>query len=262
MGKKSLRTIFNKSPLDGGSKRDSLNKRLSTPVKPLSEQKRTVTAQQWKFIQELVTGDGRVTMAQAAMAAGYSESAASDKAYELTDPRKNPHVVAAIQQYRRDLAERYGTTFDRHMRDMQIIRDKALEAGNYSAAVQAEYRRGQALGTIYVERKEIRHGTIDSMSAEEVRRKLEEIKLMYGDPSQVIDVTPTAHELIEQDKMDKVDDEDVEDSAEETSDEKNDNEAMEQKSKEGLRIIEEMREKQKIASAEDRAKRGRIKNCP
>jgi PDZ domain-containing secreted protein len=104
------------------------------------------------------------------------------------------------------------------------------------------------------------------MSAEEVRRKLEEIKLMYGDPSQLIDVTPTAHELIEQDKMDKVDDEDVEDSAEdsaeESSEENNDNEAMEQKNKEGLRIIEEMREKQKIASAEDRAKRGRIKNCP
>jgi phage terminase small subunit len=267
MAKKTpLKQIFNKSPWDVGSKRDSLNKRLNTPVKPLSEQKKTVTPQQWTFIQELVCGDGKMTMAQAAIAAGYSEAGATDKAYELTDPRKSPHVVAAIQQYRRDLAERYGTTFDRHMRDMQIIRDKALEAGNYSAAVQAEYRRGQALGTIYVERKEIRHGTIDSMSAEEVRRKLEEIKLMYGDPSQVIDVTPTAHELIEQDKMDEIDDEDVEesaeDSAEETSDEKNDNEAMEQKSKEGLRIIEEMREKQKAASAEDREKRGRIKNCP
>jgi len=39
-----------------------------------------------------------------------------------------------------------------------------------------------ALGTIYVERKEIRHGTIDSMSKEEVERKLEEIKRLYGGP--------------------------------------------------------------------------------
>ena len=68
------------------------------------------------------------------------------------------------------------------MRDLQMIRDKALEAGAYAAAVQAEYRRGQALGTIYVDRKEIRHGTIDSMSKEEVERKLNELKALYGGP--------------------------------------------------------------------------------
>jgi hypothetical protein len=68
------------------------------------------------------------------------------------------------------------------MRDLQIIRDKALDAGAFAAAVQAEYRRGQALGTIYVERKEIRHGTIDSMSKEEVQRKLDELKKLYGGP--------------------------------------------------------------------------------
>jgi hypothetical protein len=68
------------------------------------------------------------------------------------------------------------------MRDLQTIRDKALDAGAFAAAVQAEYRRGQALGTIYVERKEIRHGTIDSMSKEEVQRKLDELKKLYGGP--------------------------------------------------------------------------------
>jgi hypothetical protein len=68
------------------------------------------------------------------------------------------------------------------MRDLQTIRDKAIEAGAWSAAVQAEYRRGQALGTIYVDRKEVRIGTIDSMSKEEVMKKLEEIKKIYGGP--------------------------------------------------------------------------------
>jgi hypothetical protein len=80
------------------------------------------------------------------------------------------------------LAAKYGTTFERHMRDMQTIRDAALAAGAYGAAVQAEYRRGQALGTIYIDRKEIRHGTIDQMSKEEVEKKLEEIKRLYGGP--------------------------------------------------------------------------------
>jgi hypothetical protein len=77
------------------------------------------------------------------------------------------------------------------MKDLQLIRDKALEAGAYGAAVAAEYRRGQALGTIYVERKEIRVGTIDSMSKEEVMRKLGELKLIYGAPPQnIIDMKP------------------------------------------------------------------------
>jgi hypothetical protein len=46
--------------------------------------------------------------------------------------------VAAIQQYRKDLAEKYGTSLDRHLRDLQNIRDAALDAGNYGAAVTAE----------------------------------------------------------------------------------------------------------------------------
>jgi phage terminase small subunit len=121
-------------------------------------------------------------MKEAAIKAGYKPSSASVMAWKLTNPDINPHVVAAIQAYRADLASKYNTSYERHMRDLQIIRDKALDAGAFAAAVQAEYRRGQALGTIYVERKEIRHGTIDSMSKEEVQRKLDELKKLYGGP--------------------------------------------------------------------------------
>ena len=155
-----MATLFNQSPV----RRNKLNERLKAPVAPLEDQTRPVTAQQWKFIQELVDGDGQVTLTQAALAAGYSKGSAAAMGYNLTSAKLNPHIVAAIQRYRQDVAEKYGTTIERHMRDLQNIRDKALEAGNYSAAVQAEYRRGQALGTIYVERKEIRHGTIDTMT--------------------------------------------------------------------------------------------------
>jgi hypothetical protein len=88
------------------------------------------------------------------------------------------------------------------MRDLQLIRDKALEAGAFGAAVQAEYRRGQALGTIYVERKEIRHGSIDSMSKEEVERKLAEIKRLYGGtPQAILDVeSKTIEESVEKEQ--------------------------------------------------------------
>jgi hypothetical protein len=121
-------------------------------------------------------------------------------AWKLTNPAQYPHVVSAIQAYRAELNSKYGTNYDRHMRDLQLIRDKALEAGAYGAAVQAEYRRGQALGTIYVDRKEIRHGSIDSMSKEEVERKLAEIKKIYGAsiPAEIVEVkTMTVRESVE-----------------------------------------------------------------
>ncbi len=191
---KRMRDLFNTSPVKPDKKKRALEERLNTVVDPLEKHRRALTPQEWKFVLALVDGEGKQTLKQAAIEAGYPAATANKIAHELTDPRTNPQVVAAIQQYRQDVAERYGTNVERHLRDLQIIRDKALEAGNYGAAVAAEYRRGQALGTIYVDRKEIRHGTIDSMSVDEVRRKLEEIKALYGGPPPVsiIDVTPDA----------------------------------------------------------------------
>ena len=161
---------------------DKARKRMSTEVAPLRKQRRTMNAKEWKFVTELVSGDGRVTMKEAAIRAGYKPSSASVMAWKLTNPEINPHVVAGIQAYRGELNSKYNTSYERHMRDLQIIRDKALEAGAFAAAVQAEYRRGQALGSIYVDRKEIRTGTIDSMSKEEVQKKLDELKRLYGGP--------------------------------------------------------------------------------
>lgn len=187
---KRMKELFNNVPVKS-AKMDKMEERLAQPVKPLKEQENAVSPQQWKFVQELVAGDGSVTLREAAIRAGYPEKNAQAQANKLTNPKYYPQVVAAIQEYRRELSAKYVTNFDRHMRDLQIIRDAALDAGNYSAAVAAEYRRGQALGTIYIDRKEIRHGTIDSMSKDEVRRKLEEIKALYGAPPQsLIDVTP------------------------------------------------------------------------
>lgn len=160
--------------------------RVTAPVKP--HKPKVLSAQEWKFVEEFCAGDGHVTLKEAALRAGYSEAWAKNRARELTDPEICPHIVAAIQERRRELGEKYGTTFERHMRDLQVIRDQALAAGAYGAAVQAEFRRGQALGTIYIDRKEIRHGTIDSMSKEDVQRKLEEIKRLYGGVVDVVDL--------------------------------------------------------------------------
>lgn len=182
MGK---RDVYNVPPIRG----NKLITRTNATVKPLKQYK-SLNSKEWKFVQELVAGDGHVTMKEAAIRAGYKETSASAMAWKLSNPEINPHVVSAIQAYRAELNSKYGTNYDRHMRDLQLIRDKALEAGAFGAAVQAEYRRGQALGTIYVDRKEIRHGSIDSMSKEEVERKLAEIRKIYGAsiPQEIVEV--------------------------------------------------------------------------
>jgi phage terminase small subunit len=156
--------------------------------RPKSTKASPLTRRQELFVKELVSKDGQITMREAAINAGYPVSSAHTRAYELTNQHITPHVVAAIQAYRQELDEKFGVNYQRHLRDLQTIRDMALTNGAYSAAVQAEYRRGQAQGDIYVNRSEVRHGSIDAMSLDEVRRALKEIKNNYAPVT--IDITP------------------------------------------------------------------------
>lgn len=151
-----------------------------------------LTAKEHAFAELWLASAGTRMLRDIAIEAGYSANSASAIATRLTDPGHSPHVVNYIQRRQKELSVKYGTTLEKHMQDLMFIRDKAIEAGAWSAAVQAEYRRGQALGTIYVDRKEIRHGTIDSMSKEEVQRKLEELRKTYRQSPQVIDVEDVA----------------------------------------------------------------------
>jgi len=179
----------------GGLGQDPLLAERIASMPARSRPLKMLTPVQTKFIHEIVAGEGKLTQKEAAIRAGVPKEKAIQTASAWL---QLPAVLIGIQQFRAQLAEKYGTNFDRHMRDMQIIRDKALEAGNYGAAVQAEYRRGQALGTIYIDRKEIRHGTIDTMSKEEVMRKLQSIKTMYLTGAQGIEDIETKEQLEEQ----------------------------------------------------------------
>jgi phage terminase small subunit len=148
---------------------------------------RKLTRRQEKFVKELVSNDGLITMREAAVRAGYPAASAHTRAYELTSPKHCPHVVAEITRYRDELDEMYAVGYKKHVRDLQKIRDIALENGAYSAAVQAEYRRGQAQGDIYVSKSEIRTGSIDQMSREDVERELERIRESF---EPILDITP------------------------------------------------------------------------
>ena len=173
-----------------------LSKSVPVPVvkkkrgqgRPKATAQQPLTRKQELFVKEMVSNDGMITLREAAINTGYQASSAHTRAYELTNPHICPHVVAAIKSYQAELDAKYGVTFERHLRDLKDIRDAALQNGAYSAAVQAEFRRGQAHGDIYVNKSEVRHGSIDSMSKEEVMRALSEIKETYAPVT--IDITP------------------------------------------------------------------------
>ena len=118
------------------------------------------------------------------MDAGYAETSAAVRASELTNPQKYPLVVRYIQELQGELDKKYEVTFGRHVRELAKIRDKALDKGNLTAAVSAEVQRGRAAG-LYVERKEVRTGTLESLSEIEIKNR---IKKLLGDYKPLLEV--------------------------------------------------------------------------
>jgi phage terminase small subunit len=156
---------------------------------------RKLTRRQEKFVKELVANDGLITLREAAIRAGYPPRSAHSRAWELTNNNISPHVVSEIARYREELDEQYGVTYKRHIKDMHRLREICIQQGALSAAVQAEKNRGLAEG-LYVSKSEIRTGSIDQMSREDVERELEKIRAGF---EQIIDVTPEAVEVEEPD---------------------------------------------------------------
>jgi len=122
---------------------------------------------QQKFVQMYVYQD--LTNTECAHRAGYSHP--TEVATQLLRHPKFAHVQAKIRQLQEGEQKKYEITFERVARDLQEIRDRAVEDGKYSAAVQAELGRAKLAG-LMVEKKEIKHGRIDQMDRDEVEARL------------------------------------------------------------------------------------------
>ena len=85
-------------------------------------------------------------------------------------------MVAAIVKRRAEIEKTHEVKLQKHVQELARLREKALVEKSFSAAVNAERLRGQAAG-LYIDRKEIRTGSIDSMSREEVLKSLKELGL-------------------------------------------------------------------------------------
>ena len=151
-----------------------------------------LTPKQMKFVDIFIEKGHMQSAKQCALDAGYAESTATVTASALQNPIYYPHVVEEIERRRAELARRYSISYKSHIQKLAELRDSAERAGNYTGAIAAEKYRGMAAG-LYVDRKEVMHGTIDSMSVGEVEEKLNELRKKLSIPGD--------YEIIDEDAL-------------------------------------------------------------
>tara|TARA_Y100001937_G_scaffold71109_1_gene96786 strand:+ start:57 stop:650 length:594 start_codon:yes stop_codon:yes gene_type:complete len=133
-----------------------------------------LTDKQRVFVKIYAENEGRLTPTECARQAGYAEDRANTTASELLNGKRFPKVVEAVLARRAEIQKTHEVKLDKHVQELARLREKSLAEKSYSAAVNAERLRGQAAG-LYIDRKEIRTGSIDSMSREDVLKALQEL---------------------------------------------------------------------------------------
>ena len=161
---------------------------LNNPKRSLPERhkEKPFTKKQQAFIQHYVYHD--LTNTEAAHRAGYSNP--RQIAYLLLHDPRYMNLQMKIRELQEAQQKKYEITFEKVARDLQMIRDAAVEDGSYGAAVTAELGRAKLAG-LMVEKKEIKHGRIDQMDRSEVEARLNALldknQLMPGLRAAVVD---------------------------------------------------------------------------
>ena len=163
--------------------------------------KQQLTAKQEKFAQLFVHHD--LTKKECALRAGY-KSPRSTASILLHQPEYK-HVQDRIAELTEAKQLKYGITFEKVSRDLQMIWDAALEDGAYGPAVQAEMGRAKLAG-LMIEKKEIKTGKIDQMDREEVEARLRSLLDKHE-----LAATQSAPEVVEGEVVEEWDEEEWED---------------------------------------------------
>tara|TARA_S200002703_G_scaffold129921_1_gene117105 strand:+ start:1660 stop:2235 length:576 start_codon:yes stop_codon:yes gene_type:complete len=159
---------------------------------------RKLTQRQREFARHYV--EGIYSNAECARKAGYASNSAASIAGHLLAGKKFPHLVDYIQELREERERRYGVTVVGQLKRLHELSAGAEEAGQFSAAINAEKIRS-ALGGLTVDRRENIH-QLDDLSREEITARLSQLRQQYpqafieGEYTEVTDAD-TGGELLE-----------------------------------------------------------------
>jgi Txe/YoeB family toxin of Txe-Axe toxin-antitoxin module len=141
--------------------------------------KRPLTDMQKEFVRLYVESDGQLSKTECARLAGYEANSAYQRAYELTNPKIYPNVVAEIGRYKQEYSEKYNITFDNHKQILAKIRDKALEKEMFGVAGRMEELRGKLMGYYVDKSMSINKNSLDNLSEEELNNRMKQILEEY-----------------------------------------------------------------------------------
>ena len=136
---------------------------------------RPLTDMQKEFIRLYVESDGQLSKTECARLAGYEANSAYQRAYELTNPKIYPNVVAEIGRYKKEYAEKYNITFDNHKQILAKIRDRALEKEMFGVAGRMEELRGKLMGYYVDKQLNVNKNSYDDMTPEQLEDRMKNI---------------------------------------------------------------------------------------
>ena len=111
----------------------------------------------------------RLSFIEAAAKSGYK-----DPRQAANKLMMNKLVRSEYNYLMNEVKKKYELNYDRAVQDLYDIRNKALEAGSFNAAISAQNSLLR-VGGLIVDRKEVMFGKIDQMSREEVESRLEQL---------------------------------------------------------------------------------------
>ena len=77
----------------------------------------------------------------------------------------------------------------RSYKKLEDYGDRAAGKSQYTAAINAEFRKGQMAG-FYVDRREVKHLGLEGMSREALEKRLSELEEKIGEAKNIINITP------------------------------------------------------------------------
>ena len=141
-----------------------------------------LTEMQKRFAELYVYEKGVLSNYEVAIAAGYGQKSAYQRAYELLNPDICPHVVRYIEKLKSEMNEKYRCDFETHKKELWQLREMAKKKNNVQTAVRAEELRAKAAGLhvdkIFTATKNM--NSLENLSLEELEERLQNINKLYG----------------------------------------------------------------------------------
>lgn len=117
----------------------------------------------------IAVNNPRLSLVECAHKAGYTSPR------QMANKLMGKAIIRKEYNYLMNQAKKkYELNYDRAVQDLYDIRDKAMEAGSFNAAISAQNSLLK-VGGLIVDRKEVMFGKVDQMSREEVENRLAQL---------------------------------------------------------------------------------------